>query len=97
MRLSKQRDVMRDAIDVAGCELIAMRSAILRKIAAPYGDGSRSVMVNATSDVLPRLTRILDVLDAVMQETSDDVFAFGTRDIESNEVAAAYAKAVGND
>lgn len=95
MRLAKQRDVMMDAIDVAGCELIGMRSAILRKIAAPYGDGSKSVMVNATTDVLPKLARILDVLDAAMQATNDEVFVFGTRGIESNEVAEAYAKSFG--
>lgn len=96
MRLARQRDVMRDAIDVAGCELMGMRAAILRKIAAPYGDGSKSVMVNATTDVLPKLTRILDVLDAAMQATNEEVFVFGTRDIESSEVAAAYASALGD-
>lgn len=68
MRLSDQRRSMLAAIDKAGCELLSLRAGVLRKIASPYGDGSRSEMVNASTDVLPQLSRILiDLRDAMQQ------------------------------
>jgi hypothetical protein len=62
MRLNEQRDTLVEAIEDAGQDLVSLRAAILRKMAAPYGDGSRSNMINAETDVLPRLTAILDAL-----------------------------------
>ena len=66
MRLNEQRDTLVEAIEDAGQDLIAMRAAILRKMASPYGDGSKSNMVNAETDVLPRLTAILDALQTAV-------------------------------
>lgn len=72
MRLNEQRDTLVEAIEDAGCELVALRSSILRKMAAPYGDGSRSNMVNAETDVLPRLVSILDRLQTAVDAVSGD-------------------------
>lgn len=47
-----------------------MRATILRKMASPYGDGSRSNMVNAETDVLPRLNDILDTLVVTLEAIS---------------------------
>jgi len=66
MRLNEQRDTLVEAVEDAGQDLIALRAAILRKMAAPYGDGSRSNMINAETDVLPRLTAILDALQTAV-------------------------------
>lgn len=75
MRLNEQRKNLAEAIDRATCDLLYFRRAILRKMAAPYGDGSRSNMVNAETDVLPRINDILDTLqtaiDAVGVPPSD--------------------------
>jgi hypothetical protein len=70
MRLNEQRDTLVEAIEDAGCDLIALRLAILRKMAAPYGDGSKSNMVNAETDVLPRLVAVLDTLQTAMDAIS---------------------------
>ena len=72
MRLNEQRDTLVEAIEDAGCDLIALRLAILRKMAAPYGDGSKSNMVNAETDVLPRLNAILDTLATTLEAISRD-------------------------
>lgn len=83
MRLNEQRDTLVEAIEDAGCELIGMRAAVLRKIAAPYGDGSKSNMVNAETDVLPRLTAILDTLQTALDAISGDrCHTFGTDDAD---------------
>ena len=83
MRLNEQRDTLVEAIEDAGCDLIGLRSAILRKMAAPYGDGSRSNMVNAETDVLPRLVVILDSLQKAMDAISGDhCHTFGTDDAD---------------
>lgn len=68
MRLNEQRDTLVEAIEDAGCDLIGLRSAILRKIASPYGDGSKSNMVNAETDVLPRLSSIFDKLAIALDQ-----------------------------
>lgn len=80
MRLNDQRDTLVQAIEDAACDLTYFRSAILRKIAAPYGDGSRSNMVNAETDVLPRIIDILDTLHSAMCEISGHGHTFGTDD-----------------
>lgn len=66
MRLNEQRDTLVEAVEDAAMDLVAMRAAILRKIASPYGDGSKSNMVNAETDVLPRLAAILDALQTAV-------------------------------
>lgn len=68
MRIHEQRDRLIEAVRAAEGELRAMRSAVLRKIAAPYGDGSRSNMVNAETDVVPRLQSVLDLLTSATDE-----------------------------
>ena len=84
MRLNEQRDTLVEAIEDAGCDLIALRSAILRKMAAPYGDGSKSNMVNAETDVLPRLVNVLDLLQSAMNKVHGDFrcHTFGTDDAD---------------
>ena len=67
MKLNEQRKVLVEAVECASIDLKYMRSAILRKIAAPYGDGSRSNMVNAETDVLPRINDILTTLQNVVE------------------------------
>lgn len=67
MKLHQQRERLIDGIVDASTDLKYFRSAILRKMAAPYGDGSRSNMVNADTDVLPRLNDILDTLVATLE------------------------------
>jgi hypothetical protein len=83
MRLNEQRDTLVEAIEDAGCDLIGLRSAILRKMAAPYGDGSKSNMVNAETDVLPRLVAVLDTLQTAMDAISGSrSHTFGTDDAD---------------
>jgi len=82
MRLNEQRNEMARAIENAACELIGLRSAIHRKMAAPYGDGSRSNMVNAETDVLPRLQAALNTLQNVMDEVSGKPHEFGLGTVE---------------
>ena len=76
MRLNEQRDTLVEAIEDAGCDLTALRLAILRKMASPWPDGSKNNMVNAETDVLPRLNDILstlaDALEAVGREANGD-------------------------
>ena len=72
MRLNEQRNRLIDGIVDASTDLKYMRSAILRKMAAPYGDGSKSNMVNAETDVLPRLNAILDTLATTLEAISRD-------------------------
>lgn len=67
MRLNEQRERLIDGIVDASTDLKYFRSAILRKIAATYGDGSRSNMVNAETDVLPRINDILDTLATTLE------------------------------
>ena len=70
MRLNEQRDALVNGILDASIDLNYFRSAILRKMAAPYGDGSKSNMVNAETDVLPRLNAILDTLATALEATN---------------------------
>ena len=62
MRLIDQRDAAAEAIDDVVERLHGLRCRVVRKITMPYPDGSRSDMVNATSDVLPQLVEVLDIL-----------------------------------
>ena len=86
MRINEQRDTLIEAIEDAGCDLIALRSAILRKMAAPYGDGSKSNMVNAETDVLPRLNAILDTLATTLEAISRDPNAASQKQAEAVRV-----------
>ena len=86
MRLNEQRDTLIDGILGASTDLKYLRSAILRKMAAPYGDGSRSNMINAETDVLPRLNDILDTLQAALEAISRDPDAEAKREAQSVRV-----------
>ncbi len=83
MRLNEQRNRLIDGIVNASTDLKYMRSAILRKMAAPYGDGSRSNMVNAETDVLPRLNDILNTLATTLEAISRDPDAASNRETQS--------------
>lgn len=86
MRLNKQRDALVNGILDASIDLKYFRSAILRKMAAPYGDGSRSNMVNAETDVLPRLNAILDTLATTLEATNRDLDSQTSRQPEAVRV-----------
>ena len=83
MRLNEQRNRLIDGIVDASTDLKYFRSAILRKMAAPYGDGSRSNMVNAETDVLPRLHDIIGKLIATLEDISRDPDAEATKPTEA--------------
>jgi len=72
MKLHEQRERLIDGIIGASTDLKYLRSAILRKMAAPYGDGSRSNMVNAETDVLPRLADIIKTLAETLEAINRD-------------------------
>jgi hypothetical protein len=86
MKLHQQRERLIDGILGASTDLKYMRSAILRKMAAPYGDGSRSNMVNAETDVLPRLADIIETLAATMEAINRDPEAAASREPEAVRV-----------
>jgi hypothetical protein len=86
MKLHEQRERLIDGILGASTDLKYMRSAILRKMAAPYGDGSRSNMVNAETDVLPRLADIIETLAATMEAINRDPEAAASREPEAVRV-----------
>ena len=86
MRLNEQRDRLIDGIVDASTDLKYFRSAILRKMAAPYGDGSRSNMVNAETDVLPRLNDILNTLATTLEDISRDPDAEAKKQTEAIRV-----------
>jgi hypothetical protein len=86
MRLNQQRDALVNGILDASIDLNYFRSAILRKMAAPYGDGSRSNMVNAETDVLPRLNAILDTLATTLEATNRDLGSQASKQAEAVRV-----------
>ena len=72
MRLNHQRDRLIQGT-VEACHAVThMRSAIIAKMNSPYGDGSKSNMVNAETDVLPRLHEILNTLVECLEEVGFD-------------------------
>jgi hypothetical protein len=83
MRLNEQRDRLIEGIANASTDLTHMRAAILRKMAAPYGDGSRSNMVNAETDVLPRINDILDTLVTTLEAISHPPHKNANRETQS--------------
>lgn len=62
MKLHEQRDGLKTALDVTENRIHGLVASINRKMSMPYGDGERSNMVNAETDVLPELRSILDSL-----------------------------------
>jgi len=86
MKLHQQRERLIDGIVDASTDLKYFRSAILRKMAAPYGDGSRSNMVNAETDVLPRLNDILNTLATTLEAINRDHDAEAKREAQSVRV-----------
>ena len=69
MKLHEQRDQLRQAAQEAYDALLSLTGRIMVKTAMPYGDGSFSNMVNASSDVIPQLTDIrLKLLEALYDD-----------------------------
>ena len=91
MKLHQQRERLIDGILGASTDLKYLRSSILRKMAAPYGDGSRSNMVNVETDVLPRLVNVLDILQEAMNKVHGDFrcHTFGSDDADRLKSKAA--------
>jgi hypothetical protein len=83
MKLHEQRERLIDGILGASTDLKYLRSSILRKMAAPYGDGSRSNMVNAETDVLPRLADIIETLAATLEAINRNPEAAANREPQS--------------
>lgn len=63
MRIHEQRRELLAGVGEVESMIDALRKSVLRKMARPYPDGSRSDLVNASSDVLPQLRDILQRLD----------------------------------
>ena len=64
MRINEQRDCLRDHGSRAEIRIRSLIGSINKKMSMPYGDGSRSNMVNAETDVLPALHSILNDVSA---------------------------------
>lgn len=60
MKLHQQVDELKNLVADIDEEITLFRCSILRKCQSPYGDGTYSTMVNADTDVLPRLERLRD-------------------------------------
>ena len=72
MRLNHQRDRLIQGT-VEACHAVThLRRAIINKMNSPYGDGSKSNMVNAETDVLPRLNELLTTLIESLEAVSVD-------------------------
>ena len=72
MRLNEQRDRLVEGVSLARVEVQCMRAAVIQKMNAPYGDGSKSNMVYGVSDVLPRLWGVLQILDGVLDGVGNE-------------------------
>jgi hypothetical protein len=55
MRVHEKRDELQQVVNEIHDSIELLMVLINRKIASPYGDGSRSDLVNALTDVLPQL------------------------------------------
>lgn len=58
MKIHEQNDELKNCLADVVEAITLMRCAVIRKCSMPYGDGSRSNMVNADTDVLPKLERM---------------------------------------
>ena len=58
MKIHEQVEEMRSLLADIVEELTLFRCSVIRKCAARYPDGSTSTMVNADTDVLPRLEQL---------------------------------------
>ncbi len=71
MKLHTQRDTLSATLTEIRSELRAMICSVDRKMAAPYGDGTRSNSVNASTDVLPRLYEMCRTIDAAQADAEE--------------------------
>lgn len=62
MRLHERDKARGELLNTLEEQIRDMKRSIERKMAQPYGDGSTSNMVNATTDVIPRLEDLLKEL-----------------------------------
>ncbi len=63
MRLHEQNKERAKVLADIEAELRDFRASVLRKIAAQYPDGSRDNLINAETDVLPRIEWLLRGID----------------------------------
>jgi len=68
MTIHEQLAALRQAVAIAESELNSLRCSIDRKVRAPPPDGSTDNLVNATTDVLPRIEYIRGTLLTVLAE-----------------------------
>lgn len=68
MKVHLELELLRSLVGTLQGELHMLRNRTLLKISRPYPDGSRSPMINATSDLLPMVDGMLrlvrDCVDA---------------------------------
>lgn len=76
MKLHTQRDTLFAGLTEIHAEVRDLIISIDRKMAAPYGDGTRSNMVNASTDVLPRLYEMRREIDRLLDSTETDNEAY---------------------
>ena len=69
MKLHTQRDTLHAGLTDLHGEIREMICRVDRKIRAPYGDGTRSNLVNAETDVLPTLYEMRREIDRLLDST----------------------------
>lgn len=73
MRLNEQRDTLERGINQARVYAEMLKRRVSLKTLMPYGDGSRSDMVNANSDVLPGVRAIIATLELALEIADREV------------------------
>ncbi len=71
MKLHKQRDTLHAGLTALHGEIREMICRVDRKMRAPYSDGSRSNLVNASTDVLPTLYDMRREIDRLLDSTEE--------------------------
>tara|TARA_R100000808_G_scaffold13821_2_gene33136 strand:+ start:867 stop:1133 length:267 start_codon:yes stop_codon:yes gene_type:complete len=67
MKIHEQRNAMRSATAKTAVDVRSLIGSLQRKMASTYGDGDRSNMVNAETDVIPALWGILHDLECSLE------------------------------
>jgi hypothetical protein len=63
MKIHEQRNAFRSATKQTADNIRSLIASLQRKMSQPYGDGERSNMVNAETDVIPALWGMLHDLE----------------------------------
>lgn len=69
MKLHEQVETLRTAVSTVMAECIRLESALIRKTACPYPDGTTDNKVNIKTDVLPTLYEIRSTANYSLMET----------------------------